>query len=132
MDAIELVMRRPLPTLLSNERGTAAVEFACIAPVFIVLVVGTFYLCLCLFLTGSLHYAVEQAARCASVKTTECTDSTTIISYAQSNYFGPGGTPNFTYTSASCGNSVSASVTYVLDTGLAHFTIPVSATACFP
>jgi TadE-like protein len=115
-----------------DTRGTAAVEFAFVAPVFIVLVVGTFYLCLCLFLTGSLHYAVEQAARCASVKTTVCTDSSSIVSYAQNSYFGPGGTPNFTYTAASCGNSVSASMTYVLSTGFRQFTIPVSATACFP
>lgn len=103
-----------------------------IAPVFIVLIVGTFYLSLSLFLTGSLHYAVEQAARCASVKTTVCTDSTSIVTYAQNSYFGPGGTPNFTYASAACGNSVSASLNYVLDTGLKQFTLPVSATACFP
>jgi TadE-like protein len=115
-----------------DTRGTAAVEFALVAPVFIVLVVGTFYLCLCLFLTGSLHYAVEQAARCASVKTTVCTDSSSIVSYAQSSYFGPGGTPNFTYAAAACGNSVSASMSYVLSTGFHQFTIPVSATACFP
>jgi Flp pilus assembly pilin Flp len=118
--------------LWRDDRGTAAVEFAFVAPVFIVLVVGTFYLCLNLFLTGSLHYAVEQAARCASVKTTVCTDSSSIVSYAQNNYFGPGGSPNFTYAAASCGNSVSASMNYVLDIGIREFTMPISATACFP
>jgi TadE-like protein len=116
----------------SDARGVAAVEFAMVAPVFIVLTVGTFYLCLSLFLTGSLHYAVEQAARCASVKTTICTDSNAIVLYAQNNYFGPGGAPNFIYAAAPCGNSVSASLNYVLDTGLKQFTLPVSATACFP
>jgi Flp pilus assembly protein TadG len=115
-----------------DARGTAAVEFALVAPVFIVLVVGIFYLCLCLFLTGSLHYAVEQAARCASVKTTVCSDSATTVTYAQNSYFGPGGTPSFTYAAASCGNSVSATMSYVLNAGFHQFTIPVSATACFP
>jgi Flp pilus assembly protein TadG len=117
---------------LKDARGTAAVEFALVAPAFIGLAVGTFYVCLCLFLTGSLHYAVEQAARCASVNTTLCSGSSAIVTYAQNNYFGPGGTPNFTYAAAACGNSVTATMNYVLDVGLRRFTIPVSATACFP
>jgi hypothetical protein len=83
-------------------------------------------------LTGSLHYAVEQAARCASVNTTVCFTSGAIVSYAQSNYFGPGGSPNFTYAVAACGNSVTASKNYVLDIGLRTFTVEVSAAACFP
>jgi TadE-like protein len=115
-----------------DDGGTAAVEFAMVAPAFIMLVVGILYLCLCLFLTGSLHYAVEQAARCASVKTTVCTDSASIVTYAQNSYFGPGGSPSFTYAAASCGKSVSASMSYVLSIGLKEFTIPISATACFP
>jgi TadE-like protein len=117
---------------LNDARGTAAVEFAMVAPVFVMLAVGTFYLCLCLFLTGSLHHAVEQAARCASVNTAVCPDAGTTVTYAQNHYFGPGGTPNFTYAAAACGNSVSASVNYTLDIGLKTFTLPVSATACFP
>ena len=126
-------MRALFPRAWRDARGIAAVEFAMIAPIFIVLIVGAFYLSLSLFLTGSLHYAVEQAARCASVKTTVCTDSGSTISYARNNYFGPGGsTPNFSYALAPCGNSVTASLNYVLDTGLIQFTLPVSATACFP
>ena len=125
-------VRIPGTSALNDSRGTAAVEFALVAPVFVMLVVGTFYVCLCLFLTGSLHYAVEQAARCASVNTTVCSSSTTIVSYAQNNYFGPGGTPNFTYAAAACGNSVTASMNYTLDIGLRTFTLPVAATACFP
>ena len=125
-------VRIPATRALKDVRGTAAVEFAMVAPAFIGLAVGTFYVCLCLFLTGSLHYAVEQAARCASVNTTVCSSSTAIVTYAQNNYFGPGGTPNFTYAAAACGKSVTASMSYVLDVGLRRFTIPVSATACFP
>jgi hypothetical protein len=110
-----------------DARGTAAVEFAMVAPAFIMLAVGTFYLCMCLFLTGSLHYAVEQAARCKSINT--CADP---VAYAQSIYFGPGGTPNFTYSAAACGNSVSATMNYAWSIGIKQFTLPVSATACFP
>ena len=114
-----------------DDSGAAAVEFGVIAPVFIALAVGTFYLCLCLFLTGSLHYAVEQAARCASVNPTACPNSDAITTYAQNHYFGPGGAPTFGYTAAACGSSVTASMNYVLDFGLRRFTIPVSAAACF-
>jgi Flp pilus assembly protein TadG len=117
-----------------DDRGVAAVEFAMVAPLFILLAVGTFYLCMCLFVTGSLHYAVEQAARCASVQYAACTGSNTVVSYAQSSYFGPGGgTPNFTYNAAAaCGKQVNATLNYVWSTGFHQFTLPVSATACFP
>ena len=117
-----------------DARGTAAVEFAMVAPAFVMLAVGTFYLCMCLFLTGSLHYAVEQAARCASIQTTVCNtaNATTITDYAQNHYFGPGGTPTFAYNAAACGNQVSATMNYVWSIGIKQFTLPVSATACFP
>ena len=115
----------------NDERGTTAVEFAIVGPLFIALVVGMLYLCLCLFLVGSLHYAVEEGARCASVRTTVCNDATTIVSYAQSRYFGPS-SPTFIYAAAPCGNSVSGSINYVVELGLKQVTVPIAATACFP
>jgi Flp pilus assembly protein TadG len=115
----------------NDERGTTAVEFAIVSPVFIALVIGILYLCLCLFLVGSMHYAVEEGARCASVRTTVCKDATTTVAYAQSRYFGPS-SPSFTYAVAACGNSVSGSINYVAQLGLTQFTIPIAATACFP
>jgi hypothetical protein len=116
----------------NDERGTTLVEFAIVGPLFIGLVTGMLYICLCLFLVGSLHYAVEEGARCASVRTTVCSDATTIVSYAKSHYYGPS-TPTFTYDpAATCGNSVSASINYVLQLGLTQVTVPIAATACFP
>jgi len=73
-----------LQSLHRNQDGTTAVEFAIIAPVFIMLILGTIGFCFALFLVGSLHYAVEDGARCASVKTTICTNATSIIAYTQS------------------------------------------------
>jgi hypothetical protein len=124
-----------MPTIAAvweNDRGTSAVEFAIVAPVFITLLVGTFYLCICLFLIGSLHYAVEEAARCASVKTSICTNAGTIVAYAQNHYFGPSVALTFTYAVVPCGNSVSASTNYALNLGLKIITIPITATACYP
>ncbi len=115
----------------ADDRGTTAVEFAMIAPVFILLLVGTVCLCITFFLVGSLHYAVEEGARCASVKTTVCTDASSIVSYTQNHYFGPSA-PNFTYAAAACGSSVSASLSYVVNLGITRVTVPVRASACFP
>jgi Flp pilus assembly protein TadG len=115
-----------------DDRGTTVVEFGILAPVAIMLLVGTFYLGLSLFLVGSLHFAVEEAARCASVNTGVCTDSTTTVAYAQSHYFGPTASPTFTYAAAACGNSMTATISYVMDVGMTKFTIPVTASACFP
>jgi Flp pilus assembly protein TadG len=125
-------MRRFVKPLLASETGTTALEFALVAPVFLSLVIGTFTLCFGLLLIGSLHYAVEDAARCASVKTTICSDATSTIAYAQSRYFGPNVSPTFTYAAAACGNSVSASASYSMDVFYKTYTIPISATACFP
>ena len=122
-----------LKSLRRDQQGTTAVEFGIIAPVLIALLVGTMALCVALFLIGSLHFAVEDGARCASVKTTICSDAATTIAYTQSRYFGPGGvSPTFTYAAAACGNSVSASITYSVNVLFKTLVIPISATACFP
>ena len=127
-----MIVRNLLKSLRCDERGTTAVEFAIIAPVFIALLIGTMVLCVGLLLVGSLHFAVEDGARCASVKTTICSDAATTVAYTQSRYFGPAVSPTFTYAAAACGNSVSASISYSMDVGFRTFVVPISATACFP
>jgi Flp pilus assembly protein TadG len=114
-----------------DERGTTAVEFAIVAPVFISLVVGSFYLCMCLFVAGSLHFAVEDGARCASVKTAVCKDAASTVSYTSSRYLGLSA-PTFTYQAAACGNSVSGSIDYPVNLGITQITVPLTASACFP
>ena len=125
------MMRHHLKSLCVDRQGTTAVEFAIVAPVFIALLLGTLGVCFSLFLVGSMHFAVEDGARCASVKTTICADDATTIAYTQSRYFGPA-SPTFTYTAAACGNSVTGTINYSMDVGLKTFVIPISATACFP
>jgi Flp pilus assembly pilin Flp len=129
-------VRNLLKSLRRDQQGTTAVEFAIVAPVFIALLIGTLALCVAFFLIGSLHFAVEDAARCASVKTTICADSATTVAYAQSHYYGPNVSPTFTYDppapTAPCGNRVTAKISYSMNVGFRTFTIPISATACFP
>ncbi|MFZ1065739.1 MAG: TadE family protein [Pseudolabrys sp.] len=126
-------MRELHKNITNDERGTTAIEFAIVGPVFIMLLIGILYLCMCLAVVGSMHFAVEEGARCASVKTTVCTDQSSTVSYTQNHYFGPGTLPTFTYNAAAaCGHSVTGTINYVLDVGLKQFTVPVTASACFP
>lgn len=127
-----MIVRNHFKSLYLDRQGTTAVEFAIVAPVFIALLVGTLALCIALFLIGSLHFAVEDGARCASVKTTICSDGPTTIAYTQSRYFGPNVSPTFVYAAAPCGNSVTATISYSMNVGFRTLLIPISATACFP
>jgi len=114
--------------------GTSALEFAIVAPVFIALVIGTFFLCMGLFVVASMHFAVEEGARCASINQAVCSNATATIAFAKSRYYGPSGAmPTFTYNAAAtCGYSISASINYAADLGLTKVTIPFAVTSCFP
>jgi Flp pilus assembly protein TadG len=116
----------------NNDRGTTAVEFAIIAPLIAMLLVGIPSLALMLFAIGSMHFAVEDAARCASARPTQCGNQAAIITYAQSRYSGVLATPVFSYTQAACGNMVTATVTFTFDVGMYKQSVPLSATSCFP
>src|ERR1700745_447144 len=113
----------------SNCRGTTAVEFGIILPALITLLVVALYLCMGLFVAGSLQFAVEDAARCASVNTGTCRDAGTITSFASSRYFGPGSAPTFTYAAAACGNSVTGNTTFAANLGFRTISVPISAAA---
>jgi hypothetical protein len=68
------------------------------------------------------------------VNTTQCSDSASTIAYASASYrsFGGSGTPTFTYAQKTCGNSVSATMTYAWNFGLFASSTPLSASSCFP
>src|ERR1700720_1891738 len=55
--------------------GSVAVEFAMVLPALAALILGTLFSGLMMFSTASLHYAVEQAARCYSVNVSQCTSA---------------------------------------------------------
>ena len=125
-------MRNLLKSLCQNQQGTTAVEFAIVSPVFIAMLFGVIGMCITFFLIGSLHFAVEDGARCASVKTNICSDAATTVAYTQSRYMGPNVSPTFSYADAACGKSVTGTISYSMDLGFRTFVVPISATACFP
>jgi Flp pilus assembly protein TadG len=134
MDANGLIMRKFIEiTILKDTGGSTAIEFAILGPVFIGMMVGALYMCMLAFTAGSLHYAVEEAARCSSVKTAICTDNTSTIAYAQSHFNASSIlTPTFVSSTPACGHSVTASASFAFDFGLSRVAVPITAAACFP
>lgn len=125
-------MPRFLRRLRAAEHGGTAVEYAMVLPAFITLIVGGLCAGNLAFAANSLHYAVEDAARCASVNSTVCTSTSAIATYAQGRYFGPQISPSFNYSTAGCGHTVSATATYPIILAAATLNVPISASACYP
>jgi Flp pilus assembly pilin Flp len=119
-------------TFRRNESGASALEFALILPIFVTMIIGGMFLADLAFASTSLHYAVQEAARCAGVKTTICSDSATTVAYAQKRYSGPDFGETFSYAKNACGHTVTATGTFVVPTGLTNLNVPLTAAACFP
>jgi Flp pilus assembly protein TadG len=123
------------PTLLARQDGTAAIETAIVLPVFLGLIFGIVNGALVLWTQASLYFAAEAAARCASVNATACGSADAVKTYALNQYHGrsTGGTNPFAYTATGCGHTVSASYSYSLSIPfVSTYSLPLSATACFP
>lgn len=117
--------------IVTCESGATAVEFALVLPALASLVVGTLYTGLVVYSAVGLRSAVEQAARCYSVNAAQCSTASATQTYAQNEYYGIQ-SPTFTASSQSCGHQVAATVTIPLIAVVANFSVPLSATACFP
>jgi len=116
----------------ADDRGTSALEFAIVGPIFLLFMIGLTYTCLLLFTQASMQYAVEAGARCASIQTNVCTSSSTIVSYTRANYLGPIVAPSFAYSTPACGHQVSSTTSFDFDLRWLRVTLPLSATACYP
>lgn len=139
-------MRLELHRFLDEERGSSVTEFALLIPVFALILLGTIQMMFMVYSSSTLHYAAEQAARCAVVSKSYatapvgdpslgCQTKSSTSSYATSIYSGPHLTSlAFTATeNATCGGrKVVGAGTYGFRTGLVNIDVPVSATACFP
>jgi Flp pilus assembly protein TadG len=131
------VQGRTFRNYLREERGASGAEFAIVVTVTISLILTSLGMSMLLWTSSSLHSAVERAARCyaigaAHASTTTCTDPTTTISYATTNYTGPNFSPVFTADTTGCGHTVTGSVTFPLNTGLFNVSFPLAAAFCYP
>lgn len=136
-------MRAQSRGFLRNECGASAVEFALVAPLFFALIFATINFSIGLYGQVMMHYAAEDAARCFSVRTTICTNTTTTQTYASGRYVGPNFPVSFTAsqdgachynssTKSNDGHKVLATATYNLNAVVTQVSFPLTATACFP
>lgn len=114
-------------------RGTAAIEFALVAPALLLTLFGTIEFGRLMWTQSALHFAVEEAARCASVSPSVCGTASQTATYAagkvsQLNI----AASTFTAATAACGHQVSASFAYqFVATGLFPYAPTLTAQACF-
>lgn len=116
-----------------DTHGTTAVEFALIAPAFILVLFGIIEIGLLLWTQIGLQHGAEMAARCASVNKTLCGNANDISSYAAQQAFGlnfPAST--FVVSAPPCGNQVSANYPYRFLELFSSTTLTLNAQACFP
>lgn len=141
-------MRRPVNAFHRQDSGSSAVEFALVIPGVALVVLAVFHMCFLAYATSSLHWTVEQAARCSVISknytsapsgdtSAGCQTKALTKSYAVSIYKGPYlglSTSSFTATEDSTcgGRKVTGSGTYSIPTGFVNISVPISAQACFP
>lgn len=121
--------------LLRATQGATAIEFALVAPVLFLTLFGALEFGRLMWTQSALHYAVQQAARCASVNTATCGTASQTASYAAS-IISALNIPSSAFTvtlNSSCGQQVLASLNYqFVVTGLFPYTPTLTAKACFP
>lgn len=114
-----------------DRRGASAVEFGLLLPVFLMLIIGTISASQLMFAMNSLHFAVEEAARCGAINTTTCGSLAATETFARARYSGPSVEAQFVASNAGCGRLVRATGEFRLEAGVAVWDVPVSAESCF-
>ena len=118
---------------LMDQSGSSVLEFALVAPVMIMLIIGGIYLSLLGYTVASLHYATEAAARCASLDTTNCGTAAGVSAFARQKFSNfSGSTATFNLTTPACGFNVASSLNYNLNIGTKTIVIPINSQSCFP
>ncbi len=123
-----------LAGLAASERGSTAVEFALVSTALFLVLFGSMEFCRMVWTQSALNFAVQEAARCASVTPATCGTSSQITAYAASKIstsYVP--VSAFTAATASCGHQVTASFVFPFAaTGLMPSAPTLTAAACFP
>ena len=117
--------------LAHDQRAATAVEFAIVVGPLILLLVGIMECGRALWLLNALHYASEEAARCASNNPAVCGTPREIQSFAASRSGADYNVEVFTVTSAACGNLVTASYPMNLMIPFGSYSVTLQAQCCF-
>jgi len=123
-----------LTRLIRDRRGTTAIEFALLAPLYFALVFGIIEGGLLLWTQLGLQHGAQVAARCASINPTACGTTSDIQNYAAQQAYGLSISPStFTFAATTCGNQVSASYTFAfLSSYFGSPSMALNARACYP
>lgn len=117
--------------MIGDKRGTTAVEFALLLPVFVAFVFGIVNCGLMLWTQLGIEHGVAAAARCATINPSACPD---IPAYAARMAYDLSVPKTaFTLTTPSCGNQVSASYAFRFTTFVYRAqTVTLTAQSCYP
>lgn len=120
---------------LSKSRdGTSAIELALLFPVFLLMTLGVIEFGRALWTQSALQYAVQVAARCGAVDSSDCGSQNAVVTYAVAQSQ-PLTIPSADFSAATlaCGSSVSVTYpfTFVVPQ-LLPFNISLTAQACYP
>lgn len=120
--------------IAADAQGATIVEFALVVPILLMILWGGINLSMLGFSAANLRYATEEAARCAAVKVTVCTDADTTQAHASANFNAiTSAEATFVAVMAeACGKRVDGSLEFEMQTGVGSITVPLSSTACFP
>ena len=123
-----------LPSIVADIGGAVGLEFALVSTALFLTLFGAIEFSRMIWTESALNFAVQEAARCASVTPATCGTSAQITSYA-SGLITVVAVPStaFTAATATCGHKVSASYAFTfLATGLFTAAPTLTASACFP
>jgi len=125
---------RGVSTVIADRGGATAVEFSLIAPALLLLLFGIAEVGRLLWTQSALHFAVEEAARCAAVDATNCASAAAVQRFAVARAAGLGLQNSvFSLAKPACGTEVSASYAFSFVTSaLFPYSVTLTARSCFP
>lgn len=121
-----------------GRNGSAAIEYALILPALLLFIVGLMDTGRLLWSYATLSRAVEAAARCAALNTTQCGTVGQTQTFAVSQAWGMTvGTAAFSVTTVACGKKVSGTYAFVfvmpgINVVVPTGTMTLTASACYP
>jgi Flp pilus assembly protein TadG len=119
----------------SLQQGTAAIEYALVLPLLLVLIFGIIDTGRVIWTKTTLARAVEAAARCGAINTNKCLTDAQIKTNAVAEAWGLSiNASAFTITRPACGVRVQATYafTFTIPLGSSLGTIALNQTACYP
>lgn len=112
--------------------GASAVEFAIIAPIVVILLIGIMQVSLLIFHLANAYWACQLAARCAVVESdSTCNSDAAVQTYAASKFYNTPA-PTFAVATAACGKEVSATITYQFSIPFIERSVTMNTKACYP